>query len=149
MMKAHQDLADQSIKIWWLEVKARQNENWKWGIHVLRGLYLILDQLYQEMSWILQDKLGCLLEREPFFPLNLFIWIQPLHIGNLACVMQEARLGGHHSPFHQGDLSGSERVLGQIIWETDPRITSQGVCGQVVEQAFTSHSHCSAVSRRL
>jgi len=37
------------------------------------------------------------------------------HWESLACIMQEARLDGHHGPFHQGDLRGSEPILGQVI----------------------------------
>lgn len=82
----------------------------------MRPLSLILDYLYQEMSWILLDKFGCLLETEPLFPpevINLDTVIARWK--SLVCIMQEARLGGHRGPFYQGDLRSSEHVLGQIM----------------------------------
>lgn len=63
------------------------------------------------MSWILQVKFGCLLKREPSFPPEVIHLVTVIaHWKSLACIMQEARLGGHHGPFHQGDLRCSERV---------------------------------------
>lgn len=82
----------------------------------MRALQLVLHYLYQEMSWILLDKFGSLLETEPLFPpevINLDTVIA--HWKSLACIIQEARLGGNHGPFYQGDLRGSEHILGQIM----------------------------------
>lgn len=64
------------------------------------------------MSGILQVRFGCLLEQEALFPSEVtYLGTVIAQWESLACLMQAARLGGHHGPFHQGDLRGSEHVL--------------------------------------
>lgn len=54
--------------------------------------------------------------RKPLFlPEVTFLDTVIAHWEPLASIMQEAWLGGHHDPFHQGDMRGSECFPRQII----------------------------------
>lgn len=69
-----------------------------------------------------RDKLNSASQIWMYFRKGAFIppevthpYIVIAHWESLAHILQEARLGGHHSPLHLSDLRGSKCILGQII----------------------------------